>query len=81
MASSKATTVKAYLAELPEGRRQTMAAARALVRKHLPKGYQEVMLHFKSIDDIVPEAVGKVIAAATPDKYVQIYFDSRRGRK
>jgi hypothetical protein len=150
MAQSKATSVKDYLAELPEDRRQTMTAARALVRKHLPKGYKEMMLwgmitwvvpttklretyngqplcytalaaqknfitlyllaaygsadqyewlrdqfkkagkkfdmgksclHFKSMDDLVPEAVGKVIASVTPDRYVQIYLDSRKGRR
>jgi hypothetical protein len=150
MASSKATTVKAYLAELPPDQRKTIAAARSLVRKHLPKGYKEVMqygmicwivptsklketyngyplcysalgaqknfntlylmtaygskdqygwlrnefkkagkrfdmgkscLHFKSIDDLVPEAVGKVIGSVTPDKYVEIYHESRKGRK
>ena len=43
MASSRATTVAAYLAELPPERRKEIAAVRALVRKHLPKGYQEAM--------------------------------------
>ena len=150
MASSNAATVKEYLDGLPDDRRKTIAAARSLVRKHLPKGYQERMiygmigwtvpetklretyngqplcyaalaaqknyttlylmtaygsknqyawlrdqfkkagkkfdmgkscLHFKSIDDIVPEAVGKVLSSVTPDQYVQIYLDSRSGRK
>ncbi|MGH9387248.1 MAG: hypothetical protein ACRD2N_23510 [Vicinamibacterales bacterium] len=43
MASSNAATVKEYLAEPPPDRRKTIAAARALVRKHIPKGYKEVM--------------------------------------
>lgn len=43
MAMSKATTVPAYLAELPAERRKAIAAARALVRTHMPKGYQEGM--------------------------------------
>jgi hypothetical protein len=146
----RAATVTEYLAELPADRRKTIAAARALVKKHLPKGYKEVMqwgmicwigptstlketyngfplcyaalaaqksfttlylmtaygsqdhyawlreqfkkagkkfdmgkscLHFNSIDDLVPDAVGKVIAAVPPDKYVQIYLESRQGRK
>jgi hypothetical protein len=146
----RAATVTEYLAELPDDRRKTVAAARALVRKHLPKGYQEVMqwgmicwvvptsklketyngyplchtalaaqknfitlylltaygsqeqyawlreefkkagkkfdmgkscLHFKSMDDLVPEAVGKVIASITPDRYVEIYRQSRKGRR
>jgi hypothetical protein len=150
MASSRAATVREYLAELPEDRRKTITATRTLVKKHLPKGYQEVMqygmicwivptsrlkatyngqplcytalaaqknfttlylmtaygskdqyawlkdqfkkagkkfdmgkscLHFKSMDDIVPEAVGKVIASVTPDRYVEIYLESRKGKK
>ena len=43
MASSKAATVSAYLAELSPERRRAIAATRALVRKHLPKGYAEAM--------------------------------------
>ncbi len=43
MAMSKAATVAEYLAELPADRRKEIAAARALVRKHMPKGYKEAM--------------------------------------
>ncbi|OUU25743.1 MAG: hypothetical protein CBC13_01680 [Planctomycetia bacterium TMED53] len=43
MVSSKAKTPKEYIDQLPEDRRQTMRKLRALVRKHLPKGYVEVM--------------------------------------
>jgi uncharacterized protein YdhG (YjbR/CyaY superfamily) len=43
MASSSASTVKAYLDELPPDRRKTIAAVRAVVRKHLPAGLQETM--------------------------------------
>jgi hypothetical protein len=43
MATSKATTVAQYLAELPPDRRETIAAVRKLVQKHLPKGYEETM--------------------------------------
>lgn len=43
MASSKAATVDEYLAELPEARRTVVAAVRKLVRKHIPKGYEEGM--------------------------------------
>jgi hypothetical protein len=147
---SKAATVADYLAELPDDRRKTIAATRALVRKHLPKGYKEMMLwgaitwvvptsklketyngqplcyaalaaqknfntlylltayssknqyawlkdefkkagkkfdmgksclHFKTIDDLVPAAVGKVLGTLTPDQYVKVYYDSRRGKK
>lgn len=43
MASSKAATVDAYLDELPEDRREVMAAVRKVVKKNLPKGYKETM--------------------------------------
>jgi hypothetical protein len=40
---SNATTVKDYLAGLPEDRRPVVALLRNLVAKHVPAGYQEVM--------------------------------------
>lgn len=43
MASSKASTVEEYLAELPEDRRHVVAAVRELVLENLPDGYEEVM--------------------------------------
>lgn len=43
MARSNATTVEAYLAELPAERREVIAQVRDLVREHLPKGYEETM--------------------------------------
>lgn len=43
MFANKAKTVPAYLASLPAGQRKVVGATRALVRKHLPKGYKEGM--------------------------------------
>jgi uncharacterized protein YdhG (YjbR/CyaY superfamily) len=43
MASSAATTVAGYLAELPEDRRKVIAKVRSVIRKHMPKGYREGM--------------------------------------
>ena len=43
MARSSATTVEQYLAELPEERRAVIAQVRDVVRKNLPKGYEETM--------------------------------------
>ncbi len=43
MASSKAATVEAYLQELPEERREVVAAVRALVNQYMPQGYVETM--------------------------------------
>ena len=43
MVSSNAQTIKQYLAELPEDRREALMAVRKVVRANLPKGYQEGM--------------------------------------
>jgi hypothetical protein len=40
---SDATTVAAYLAELPEERRPAIEAVRRTILEHLPDGYEEVM--------------------------------------
>jgi hypothetical protein len=43
MVQSSAKTVTGYLAELPAERRAVIAKVRATIRRHLPKGYKEVM--------------------------------------
>jgi uncharacterized protein YdhG (YjbR/CyaY superfamily) len=43
MVSSKETTAAAYLASLPPEQRKVVSAVRAVVKKHLPKGYVETM--------------------------------------
>ncbi|WP_165245429.1 DUF1801 domain-containing protein [Paludisphaera soli] len=43
MARSRAATVEAYLAELPESRRAVVAAIRDLILENLPDGYREAM--------------------------------------
>ncbi len=43
MASSNATTVEAYLEELPTERRAVVAELRQLILDHLPEGYEEQM--------------------------------------
>lgn len=43
MAQSKATTVAAYLEELPEERRAVVSAVRDTILEHLPDGYVESM--------------------------------------
>jgi len=40
---SDATTVKDYLASLPDDRRKALSAVRAVIRKNLPKGLVETM--------------------------------------
>ena len=41
--NSDATTVKDYLASLPDDRRKALSAVRAVIRKNLPKGIVESM--------------------------------------
>lgn len=53
---SKAATVEQYLAELPEDRRETVQAIRALILKNLPKGYEEGM-QYGMIGYYVPHSV------------------------
>ncbi|KAB2962188.1 MAG: DUF1801 domain-containing protein [Thermoanaerobaculia bacterium] len=43
MVQSRAKTVEAYLEELPPTRREVVAAVRAFVNEHLPRGYAEGM--------------------------------------
>ena len=43
MVQSAATTVDEYLGELPEDRREAIASVRKLIRKNLPRGYEEKM--------------------------------------
>jgi hypothetical protein len=43
MPTAKPETVSAYLAKLPADRRKELQRVRAVVRKHLPEGYQESM--------------------------------------
>ena len=43
MVQSTAKTVDAYIAELPEDRRAVVKKVRDLIRKNLPKGYEERM--------------------------------------
>ena len=40
---SKAATVEAYLAELPEDRQKAMNELRKVIKKNLPKGFKEEM--------------------------------------
>jgi hypothetical protein len=53
MVQSKAQTVDEYLDELPEERRAVVAAVRKVIKKNLPKGYQEAMA-FGMINYAIP---------------------------
>lgn len=43
MVQSQATSVSAYIKELPSDRQKTIRAMRRFMRKHMPKGYKECM--------------------------------------
>lgn len=53
---SKAKTVAEYLKELPEDRRNAISKIRAVIRKNLPKGYEEQMI-YGMIGYVVPHKV------------------------
>ena len=53
MAQSEAQTPEEYLAQLPPGRREALAEVRAAILRHLPEGYEEMML-FGMISYVVP---------------------------
>jgi len=147
MVQSAAATVAAYLDALPPERRAVIAEVRKVIRRNLPKGYQEVMnwgaityelplerypntyngqplcyaalaaqknhfalylmtvygdkkleqelrdafkkagkkldmgkscVRFKSVDQLPLDAIGRIIAAVPPDKYIAAYEQSRR---
>jgi uncharacterized protein YdhG (YjbR/CyaY superfamily) len=52
---SKATTVEAYLAELPEDRQKAIDKLRKVIRKNLPKGFQET-IGYGMIGYVVPHS-------------------------
>lgn len=147
MARSAAATVADYLDALPPERRAVIAEVRKVIRRNLPKGYQEVMnwgaityelplerypntyngqplcyaalaaqknhfalylmtvygdkkleqelreafkragkkldmgkscVRFKAVDQLPLDAIGRIIAAVPPDKYIAAYEKSRR---
>ncbi len=53
---SKAQTVKQYLADLPDDRREALQTIRAVILKNLPKGYEEGM-QYGMIGYYVPHSV------------------------
>lgn len=51
--ASRPTTVEAYLGELPEDRRSALTRVRNVIRKHLPRGFEEIM-QYGMISYVVP---------------------------
>ena len=147
MVSSKATTVKAYLEELPEEKREVVSQVRDVILENLPEGYEETMnwgmisyeiplarypntynkkplsyvslaaqkhhfavylmgiytdekqeawlreeykkagkkldmgkscVRFRRLDDLPLDVIGKIVAATTPDQYIEFYEKSRK---
>lgn len=52
---SKAPTVDAYISEIPEDRQQAMNELRKVIKKNLPKGFQECM-NYGMIGWVVPHS-------------------------
>jgi hypothetical protein len=52
---SKATTVDAYIAELPEDRQKAITELRKVIKKNLPKGFKEEM-NYGMIGYVVPHS-------------------------
>ena len=53
---SKATTVDAYIAELPADRQEGISKLRKEIKKNLPKGFEEVM-GYGMIGYVVPHSI------------------------
>ncbi|HKS05100.1 MAG TPA: DUF1801 domain-containing protein [Gemmatimonadaceae bacterium] len=84
MAQSKAPTVTAYLQELPADRRAVVTKVRDVVRKNLPKGYEEAMLWgmitycvpLKRLPDTYNQQPLCYVALAAQKNYYAIYLMS-----
>lgn len=82
MVMSKATTVEAYLDELPEERRAVVAAVRDAIVKKLPKGYRESigagMITYCVPLDVYPDTYNKqplcYAALAAQKNYYALYL-------
>ncbi len=89
MVSSKAQTVEAYLAELPDDRRTAIAAVRKAILKKLPKGYEETM-QYGMISYVIPlekypdtyngQALA-IAALASQKNYMSVYLMNIYGDK
>ena len=79
---SAATSVDGYLAELPEDRREVVSAVRDLIRRNLPKGYQETyawgMLTYSIPLERYPNTYNKqplgYVALAAQKNYYALYL-------
>lgn len=81
---SEAKTVEAYLESLPADRREAIEAVRAVILKHLPKGYEEGM-QFGMIGyyvplPVYPDTYNKqplgYVALASQKNYMALYLST-----
>ncbi|MDE0069840.1 MAG: DUF1801 domain-containing protein [Caldilineaceae bacterium] len=73
---SEAKTVEEYLSELDEGRREAIAAVRAVILENLPAGYEETMQH-GMIAYIVPSSVVAETYNGQPLVYIALASQKR----
>ncbi|MCI0571182.1 MAG: DUF1801 domain-containing protein [Myxococcaceae bacterium] len=84
MVTSKATSVEAYIAELPEERRKAIQAVRRVIQAHLPRGLEEGMQYgmigyYVPLDRYGPTYNGQplgVAALASRKGYMSLYLSS-----
>ncbi len=89
MVSSKETTPAAYLESLAPERRKVISAVRAVVRKHLPKGYVETMtwgmLSYEVPLSRYPDTYNKqpltYVALAAQKNYYALYLQGALAEK
>jgi hypothetical protein len=73
---SDATTVDAYLAELPEDRRGALSTLRDLIRANLPAGYDEIM-QYGMISYVIPLATYPDTYNGQPISYIGLASQKR----
>lgn len=79
---SDATTVKDYLASLPDDRRAAMSTVRAVIRKNLPKGIVETMnwgmIVYEVPLSVVPDTYNgqplAFVGLASQKNYMSVYL-------
>lgn len=84
MASSSATTVEQYLAELPLERKADVIELRKLAQQHLPAGLQEAMNFGMIVYQVPEQIVGETYngqplvyaAIANQKQYISLYLMS-----
>ena len=81
---SNAATVKEYLDELPENRREALSIIRKIILDNLPEGYEEVMqygmISYIIPFDIFPETYNKqplaYVSLASQKNYISLYMNN-----